>query len=167
MYNLTNYVVDAELVLKAEILNIRERLLASKTPEQKFRVLEENFLQSYLKQLRENPFVDFAVSKIINCPNQISIKDISEQTGYSQKHLIQIFKESVGVTPKAFLKVIRFQKAIQQIEHQIAIDWTTIAYDCGFYDQSHFIADFKVFSGFTPAEYLRQKGENLNYVPIK
>ncbi len=167
MHNLTNFVVDAELVLKSEILNIRGKLLASNTPGQKFSVLEDNLLQCYLHQLRENPFVDFAISRILYSPNQTSIKEISDNAGYSQKHLIQTFKENVGVTPKSFLKIIRFQRAIQHIENQIAVDWSAIAHDCGFYDQSHFIADFKTFSGFIPSEYLKQKGEVLNYVPIK
>ena len=78
-----------------------------------------------------------------------------------------MFKEHVGVTPKDFLKVIRFQNAIQQIEKQISVKWTDIAYDSGFYDQSHFIADFKKFSGYTPAQYLKIKGNTLNYIPIK
>ena len=167
MQNLTNYVVDAELVLNSEIINIRERLLESKAPEEKFQILEKSLLKCYLNQLGNNPFVEFAISKILACPNQISIKEISEKVGYSQKHIIKIFKENVGVTPKTFLKIIRFQNAIQQIEKQHLVDWSSIAFDCGFYDQSHFIADFKVFSGFTPTEYQKQKGETLNYVPIK
>lgn len=167
MQNLTNYVVDAELVLKSEILNIRERLLESKTKEEKFQILEENLLQCYLNQLQQNPFVNFAISKILSCPNQISIKEISEKVGYSQKHICKIFKENVGVTPKTFLKIIRFQKAIQQIEQQHFVDWSQIAFDCGFYDQSHFIADFKRFSGFTPSEYMKQRGNFLNYIPVK
>jgi AraC-like DNA-binding protein len=167
MNNLTNYVVDAELVLKAEILNIRERLLELIAPGEKFKCLEENLLKCYLRQLRENPFVDYAVSRIYNYPSQISIKEISEKAGYSQKHIIKIFKETVGVTPKTFLKIIRFQNAIQQIDNHDFIDWPSIAYDCGFYDQSHLIADFKLFSGFTPTEYLRHRGDYLNYIPIK
>jgi AraC-like DNA-binding protein len=148
-------------------LNIRERLLASRTIDLKFQILEENLLQCYLNKLQQNPFVDFAISKILACPNQVSIKEISQNVGFSHKHVCKIFKENVGVTPKAFLKIIRFQKAIQQIEEQRIMDWSAIAYDCGFYDQSHFIADFKVFSGFTPTEYIKQKGETLNYIPIK
>jgi AraC-like DNA-binding protein len=166
MNNLTNYVVDAELVLKAEILNIREQLLELNPPERKFRCLEENLLKCYLRQLRENPFVDFAISKIYHSPSQVSIKEISENVGYSHKHMVKIFKENVGVTPKTFLRIIRFQKAIQQIENHDFVDWSSIAYNCGFYDQSHFIADFKLFSGFTPTEYLKHRGDNLNYIPI-
>jgi len=167
MHNLTNYVIDAELVLIADILNIREILLEAKTPEIKFQLLENILLQCYLNQLKENPFVDFAITKILDSPNQISIKEIAGKAGYSQKHIIKIFKDNVGVTPKEFLKIVRFQKTIQQIAKQQSVDWSAIAYDCGFYDQSHFIADFKLFSGFTPTEYSKLKGEFINYIPIK
>ncbi len=167
MQNLTNFVVDAELVISPIILNIRERLLEASSPFEKFQVLEKLLLKIYLRKLKENSFVDFAVSKIIASPNQSSIKTISNKVGFSQKHFIKLFKEHVGVTPKEFLKVIRFQKAIQHIENQIAVDWSQISYDCGFYDQSHFIADFKNFSGFTPSEYIKQKGDFLNYIPVK
>ncbi|MEZ4852492.1 MAG: helix-turn-helix domain-containing protein [Bacteroidia bacterium] len=167
MYSLTNLVVDAELVLTPEILSIRGRLLEARTPFLKLQILEKHLLKIYLNKLSENPFVDFAVSTILTAPNQYSIKTISEKAGYSQKHIIKLFKEHIGVTPKEFLKVIRFQKAIEQIEQQEEVDWSAIAHDCGFYDQSHFIADFKHFSGFTPTEYMRQKGEILNYIPIE
>ncbi|MCB0376037.1 MAG: AraC family transcriptional regulator [Sinomicrobium sp.] len=167
MQNLTNAVVDAELVLKATVLNIRERLLEARTPLQKFHVLEQELLTCYLDRLNENPFVDFAISKILASPDQCSIKTISDKAGFSQKHIIKLFKEHVGVTPKTFLKIVRFQKAIRQIERQGPVDWAAVAYDCGFYDQSHFIADFRLFSGFTPTGYVRQKGDFLNYIPVK
>ncbi len=167
MHNLTNYVIDADLVLKADIMNIREILLEAKTPEIKFWLLENILLKCYINQLEENPFVDFVISKIIESPNQISIGEIAQNTGYSQKHIIKLFKNSVGVTPKDFLKIIRFQKAVQQIDIQQSVDWSAISFDCGFYDQSHFIADFKLYSGFTPTEYTNLKGDFINYIPIK
>ncbi|HBH49673.1 MAG TPA: hypothetical protein DDX98_13590 [Bacteroidales bacterium] len=167
MQNLKNFVVDAELVLNPEILNIRDNLLNTPEPSEKLLVLEQKLLDCYYSQLSENPFVDFAVAAITASPDQCSIKSIAENAGYSQKHIIKIFKEHVGVTPKEFLRVIRFQKVIQQIELQKSVDWSAIAYDCGYYDQSHFISDFKLFSGFTPNVYMANRGEILNYVPIK
>jgi len=166
MNNLTNFVVDAELVICREMLAIRERLLDVNTASMKFQILERQLLKIYINKLEANLFVDYAVSKILGSPDHCSIKAISNKVGYSQKHIIKLFKEHVGVTPKEFLKIIRFQKAIQLIEQQHCIDWTAVALDCGFYDQSHFIADFKRFSGFTPTEYLIQKGEILNYIPV-
>ena len=167
MHQLTNYVVDGELVLGPEILDIRELLLEFPRPLQKFHVLERELLAGYRNQFKQNQFVEFAISKILSSQSQSCIKDIIKKTGYSQKHIIKLFKEQVGVTPKTFHKVIRFQNTIQQIEQEHPIDWSSVVYDCGFYDQSHFIADFKYFSGFTPTAYIEKRGEFLNYLPIK
>ena len=167
MYALTNYVVDAELVLKNDILDLREQLKVAETIDEKFLILETNLLKHYRSYLGENSISDFAISKIISKPDQASLKEIASVAGYSQKHLIKIFKDTVGVTPKEFLKIIRFQKAIAEIEQQKNINWASLAADCGFYDQSHFIADFKTFSGFTPNEYVKLRGDFLNYVPIR
>lgn len=166
MHALTNYVVDAELVIKNKILDLREKLREPSSIELKFQILESNLLKHYIDKLEENPFVEYMVSNIVRCPNQIRLKQLSVKVGYTQKHLIKIFRDHVGVTPKEFLKIIRFQKTITEIEESKNINWSTLALDCGFYDQSHFIADFKTFSGFTPEEYLRQRGEFLNYIPI-
>ncbi|MEZ4794860.1 MAG: helix-turn-helix domain-containing protein [Flavobacteriaceae bacterium] len=164
---LTNIVADAETVMDPELLFLRESLLDPQDPQQKFVLLEQQLLKRYLSHFKETPFVDFAVSTILATPQQCSIQTLSNKVGYSQKHLIQLFRNQVGVTPKTFLKVIRFQKAIQQLAQQQDIDWLAVAHDCGFYDQAHFIADFKHFSGFTPSEYLHLRNDMLNYVPVK
>ncbi len=166
LHALTNTVVDAEQVLNIDILGLREALLEQPTPEQKLALLEETLLRHYQQQLVQNPFVDFAVAKILSSPRQLSLKDLAGKVGYSQKHVIKLFKDHVGVPPKEFLKVIRFQQAVAQIEQRGTVNWLALALDCGYYDQSHFIADFKSFSGFTPMEYLLRKGENLNYIPV-
>ena len=99
-------------------------------------------------------------------PNQVILKNISDKIGFSQKHFIKIFKENVGLTPKGFLKIIRFQKAVQEIESSKIINWTHIAFKSGYYDQAHFIHDFKNFSGFSPQKYLQIKNDQLNYLPV-
>jgi len=166
MYTLTNTVVDAELVMEPALLDIRDQLVEETTPERKLYLLEKRLSEIYSKQLFENIFIDYAVSRILASPDSCSIGDISDRAGYSHKTMIRYFREHVGVTPKEFLKVVRFQKAILQIENQGKVDWQEVAFDCGFYDQSHFIADFRCFSGFTPTDYLRSRGEFLNYIPV-
>ena len=120
--------------------------------ELKIEILENDLFIHFAPFLKRNPFTDFVIQKIIDRPHHCSIKEISDQVGYSQKHVIKIFKANIGVTPKEFLKIIRFQKAIDDIEKKGTVNWTSIADDCGFYDQSHFIADFRKFSGLTPAQ---------------
>jgi AraC-like DNA-binding protein len=72
----------------------------------------------------------------------------------------------VGVSPKQYLKIMRFQKAISAIENNVSIQWSQIALESGYFDQAHFIHDFKHFSGFTPNEYIKRKSSTLNYIPV-
>ena len=106
------------------------------------------------------------MAEILRRPDQTNLGRVSDKIGYSQKHFIAMFRQQVGITPKAYLKIIRFQKAIGEIEEKKEVNWTDISQDCGFYDQAHFIHDFKFFSGFTPEEYVRRKSDMLNYVPV-
>jgi AraC-like DNA-binding protein len=72
----------------------------------------------------------------------------------------------VGVSPKQYLKILRFQRAIAAIESTETIQWSQIALQSGYYDQAHFIHDFRHFSGFTPNEYIKRKASTLNYIPV-
>lgn len=163
---LTDSVVDGDLVLTSEIMNLREMILASTLIPQKFIIVENYLVKKFRSKLIVNPFIEFAVNKIIACSNQMSIEEISNKVGYSQKHLIKLFKDNVGLTPKGFLKIIRFQKTIEEIATTKEINWAGIAYESGYYDQAHFINDFKLFSGFTPQEYLSKQSDYLNYIAV-
>lgn len=166
LHELTDTVVDGELVLTSEILNLREQLLLLPSVQKKFAYAEQYLEKRYGSRLEPNRCVDFAVSRILQLPDLLTIEDISRKVGYSHKHFIKLFKDNVGVTPKAFLKITRFQKAIMEIEAHQEISWARIALESGFYDQAHFINDFRNFSGFTPAQYLAVKNDQLNYVPV-
>jgi AraC-like DNA-binding protein len=94
------------------------------------------------------------------------LHQLSDEIGYSQKHFIDLFRQQVGVTPKQYIKIMRFQKAICAIERERFISWNRISLESGYYDQAHFIHDFKHFSRFTPNEYMKRKAATLNYVPV-
>ncbi len=166
LHELTDSVVDGDLVLTNEIMHMREMILSTPDIPKKFSCAERYLLKHFGSKLVPNPFIDFAVDKILRSPSPLSIEYLSNKVGYSQKHFIQLFKENVGLTPKGFLKITRFQKTIQEIEASKKISWSGIALESGYYDQAHFINDFKSFSGFTPAEYVSLKNDQLNYVPI-
>ena len=128
--------------------------------------MAEDFLTGLLvRDHSPRPFVEYGVSRIVGDPTLSRLAQLTEEVGYSKKHFINKFKQDVGVSPKEYLRIMRFQKAVNEIEHR-TLDWTEIALDCGYYDQAHFINDFRSFSGFTPVEYSLRKNGNLNYVPI-
>ncbi len=166
MDEMADRVVDADLLWGNDFAFLREQLLGIKEIDLKFETVESFLLGHFPGKLVGNPAVDYALAEIIRQPDQISLAGLSQHIGYSQKHFIGMFKRQVGITPKAYLKIIRFQKAITAIERRREVNWAIISQDCGFYDQPHFINDFKVFSGFTPAEYTRAKNGVLNYVPV-
>ena len=169
MNELTDWVVEADLVFGRNILNLREQLLATSSIDRMFCLVERFLLQSAGNTLPLDsmyPCVGYAVSSLTNRPNDLGLRHLNEQIGYSQKHFISLFKRQVGVAPKQYLRIMRFQKAIQQIEKDSTVPWSEIARQGGFYDQAHFINEFKAFSGFTPGEYVKRKSDLLNYIPV-
>ena len=132
----------------------------------KFATAERFLLKHSAGRLVANPAVEYALQEILRQPDQISLARLNQNIGYSQKHFIDLFKRQIGIAPKSYLRIVRFQKAVTQIEQRREVNWTIIAHDCGFFDQAHFINDFKSFSGFTPEEYVRRKNGILNYVPV-
>jgi len=164
---ITGRVVEGELILNSVFSELRERLLEQDSPAAMFRLAEAMLMKQFQSKLEINSFVGFAVNSILANPAGTIIKSIADKAGYSSKHLINIFSNHTGISPKSFLRIMRFQKAIQDIENTGSISWVALAHDCCYYDQAHLIANFKEFSGFTPMEYMQAKGgEWLNYVPV-
>lgn len=166
MEEISDCVVDAGLVWGIEFGELRERLLATSDIDLRFRMVEDFLLAKFAGQLDMNPCVAFAVTEMMRRPDALNIGRMNEKIGYSKKHFAEMFRKHVGVTPKSYLKIMRFQKAVRTIDAATEIGWGEIALECGFYDQSHFIHDFKHFSGFTPEEYSQIHTNYQNYIPV-
>jgi AraC-like DNA-binding protein len=169
MSELTDTVTDADLVFGRRFRDFREQLLAA-DPVARMFVLVEIFLSQQAGPAMEADLssrcIDHAVSSIIHQPTLRSLHRLSDQLGYSQKHFINLFRQQVGLSPKQYLRIMRFQKAICAIEGNEFVHWSRVALESGYFDQAHFIHDFKGFFGFTPNEYLKRKTSLLNYVPV-
>jgi len=164
---ITERVVEGDLVLNRVFLEMREQLLEKQSVPAMFLTAEKMLSDEFRNKLVINPLVEFAVNSIVANPAQVTIKSIAHKTGYSPRHFIETFSSHVGVNPKSFLRILRFQKAINEIQTRGNINWIALADECGYYDQAHLIANFKEFSGFTPVQYIENTtGEWLNYVPV-
>jgi AraC-like DNA-binding protein len=117
-------------------------------------------------------------------PNDVDLARLPDEFGCSRRHLIAQFRKYFGMSPKAIARISRFHRAVAAVHragrrdplsyaegkpyldcHEVgtvrtatqpSIRWTDLALDCGYYDQSHFINDFKSFSGMSPLEFLRR-----------
>jgi len=163
---LHNLHVSLEDLWGIEATLLRERLLESSTPEEKFQVIEECLLARAFKPLERHRAVGFALGLFRNIHTAPAIADVSDRIGISSRRFIQLFSNEVGLTPKLFCRVRRFQQVLQVIHRGDDCDWADLAASCGYFDQAHFIHDFKAFSGINPTTYLAQKTEHLNHVPI-
>jgi AraC-like DNA-binding protein len=163
---LQNNVVDLEIFWKSAASSLRDRLLEASSPSEKFRILED----ALLARCRGVQSTHRAVSSALDCfmrePGNAAIRAVADRVGFSPRHFIELFNDQVGMTPKVFCRVRRFQRVLSQIQRHDA-RWAELAADCGFYDQAHLIRDFREFCGMTPGDYLKKRPEYPNFVPIR
>jgi AraC-like DNA-binding protein len=152
---LQNQVVSLDAIWGTFAAELRERLYAAATIQARFALLEQ-FLLARLRETTQGlKAVQYAVAELARHHGTLSIRDLSESMGMSQKHLIVQFKQLVGCTPKELGRLYRFGDILASIDLTQPVDWTLVAHKFYFHDQSHFIRDFREFSGHTPTDYLR------------
>ncbi|TCO77919.1 helix-turn-helix domain-containing protein [Marinisporobacter balticus] len=88
--------------------------------------------------------------------NDLSINDFCKQYGINQRQIERIFNKYIGISPKLFYRINRFQETVNYFKKSNNNSFTSLAYNNNYYDQTHFIKDFKSFTGSTPTEFLNQ-----------
>jgi AraC-like DNA-binding protein len=159
--------VSLDTLWGAEAGLLREQLLEAKTPEAKFAAFERALLERMAGASDPpHPGVRFAVGNFRRVPNR-AISTVTDQIGLSQRRFIQLFAQQVGLTPKVYCRVQRFQRVLRHIARcKDGIDWTEVALTCGYFDQAHFIHDFRAFSGINPSSYVANKTQFQNHVAL-
>ncbi|MBV8437330.1 MAG: AraC family transcriptional regulator [Silvibacterium sp.] len=157
--------VSLECLWRASVNEIRERLLASLDIDSMFAVTQSILMRHTVRPLELHPGVMFALHRFCAQP-QTTVASVIDRIGLSHRRFAQLFNNQVGLTPKSFSRVQRFQRVLHTVHRASNIDWTGVALDCGYYDQAHFIHDFQEFSGFTPTVYAARATEHLNHVPL-
>ena len=142
------------------------RLQEARSVDMKFQVLEQWLLGLVRRPLQHHPAVLFGMKEFQNNPSLSSSAQMAERVGFSQRHFIQLFRDEVGLAPKLFCRVQRFQQVILAVHKLETVDWVDIALSCGYFDQAHFNHDFREFSGLTPTEYLTLRTDHTNHVKM-
>ena len=145
---------------------LRERLLSAPSVDAMLAILERDLLDHLTRPLELHPAIDFARKRICRAPHATTMAAVTQRIGMSQRRFIELFREQIGLAPKAFCRVRRFQRVLEAVHRRQSVDWAQVALDGGYYDQAHFIHDFQDFSGMTPGAYLAKATEHLNHVPI-
>jgi AraC-like DNA-binding protein len=160
---LTGHVVELDSLLGNSALELRDTLLEASGANAKFRVLER-FLFRRASRPSRTPLVAYALSEFHRDDSAVRVRQVADSLGVSHKHFIELFRREVGLTPKRFCRVRRFQQTLAEVKAHRVVDWAEVAGAAGYYDQAHFINDFRSFSGITPSEYLARRYGEANFV---
>jgi AraC-like DNA-binding protein len=145
-----------------EIADVRTRLSFLE------RFLTERFALQLAQRGRQRAGeVAFAVRGFECAPGMATVRDMAKQTGWSERRFSQVFREAVGLSPKTWCRVQRFQRAVQQLHAGGDVRWAEMALDCGFYDQSHFANEFRAFSGIDATTYSARRTRWANHIAVE
>jgi AraC-like DNA-binding protein len=135
---------------------IRERLASATPARERFRILE-NALRSRLRgHLEHHPAVSLALDGFRANHSRGVVRKLARDAGLSDRRFIDVFRSEVGLNPKLFNRIERFQRVLARVDRVAEPEWDRLAVEHGYFDQSHLIRDFLEFSGFSPADYLRR-----------
>ncbi|MDR1859754.1 MAG: helix-turn-helix domain-containing protein [Bacteroidales bacterium] len=135
--------------------DLEERMGCVADFEDRVRIAENYFIASLQKQYEEYEFrrLHHVIETLVRRRGEVSVDGMAAAACLSRRQFERIFAERIGTSPKQYLKTIRFQRALYEKQLNNSLTMTELAIDCGYYDQAHFIADFKTFCGQTPLKF--------------
>jgi len=162
---LTGHIENLDAIWGRRFDELRDQLLEAPSVTGMFARLETWLLTMAGDRLEVDPFTSYALEVLDTRPRLPSMSALASELGYSQKHMIALFDKRVGLSPKRYARIARFQRIVTALEAGRPASWSDFARDMGFYDQAHFTNEMKAFSGLTPETYLTRKGPFLNFLP--
>lgn len=166
---LNDSVVDLDLLLGERFTSVRDGLgevLERQGPEAMLNGAGE-LLAALFPASKEVPHrLSIALAALHRQGVGGSIRTLSEEVGCSQKHLNDLFLRHVGLGPKRYAGVVRFQTLLRALEGEGDPDWAQLALTHGYYDQSHMVNAFREMTGLSPTRYMEAKGPYLNWLPV-
>lgn len=163
---LANAHVELDAIWGRSGRELGARLCEAATPELRLRLLEQTLLARLERARPRHPAVTYALCQLSRSPAPRSIGEIGEATGLSARRFIALFTAQVGLTPKLFARVRRFQRVLKLAHARPRPDWIELALGCGYYDQAHLVRDFGDFAALAPSAYLRLRSHDPNHLAL-
>lgn len=125
------------------------------------------FLNFYKKSLHDQLNKDksfglkkYLINQILNSSGNIRVEDLADTSGYSVRYVNRMFKAEMGIPPKKFCKIVRFQRCLSDMCNRLRdskdLNLGMLSFDLGYADESHMIRDFKEYTNRTPHEFWKE-----------
>jgi AraC-like DNA-binding protein len=166
MHELTNRVVELDDLLGVEGQLLVEQLRDAPDWGARFELLDEALVRRLDAARPASPDVAWAWGRLVESRGRLSVGQLCEELGCSRKHMLRRFNEQIGLAPKTYARLLRFQRAVHLLGHRDGAHWADqreygagrqmcwgeIAFECGYFDQAHMNRDFRQFAGASPGE---------------
>ncbi|HLT86712.1 MAG TPA: helix-turn-helix transcriptional regulator [Sphingobacterium sp.] len=151
---LNDDVIPLEEILGEQANPLKDRLANTPNLYSKKDLLDQFFLETLSRrQLSEPKGIAFLEQVILQKGGNIRLDVLLQETDLSLRSVERLFWEYVGMSPKQFCKVIRFNQAFLLRKNNPHISWQEIVFHCGYYDQSHYISEFRSYMGVSPQKF--------------
>jgi AraC-like DNA-binding protein len=154
-------------VLGNGVLALRERLLNTPALGERFALVQQWIMARMREQQAVHPAVLWSLRQLNASAGRTSVSRLAAETGYSRKHLAELFQRQVGMSPKALARVLRFQGAVTMLRQAQAVPWAQLAGQCGYYDQAHLSNEFRAIAGMAPGDFVRQQQPDGQSIVLK
>jgi AraC-like DNA-binding protein len=153
----TDSCLDLSLMPEKQGLHLSERLLNTSSISDRIELISAFlFFQIRRNSAPADRPVEYALSQIIQSNGNIALRKLQEPLGLSERGLERKFKQGVGISPKLFSRICRFQASLRQLRNNDYDKLSDVAFENDYADQSHFIRAFNEFAGFSPKQYQKQ-----------
>lgn len=157
---ITSQNVSVKDIWKNEGDILEEKILIASNDEQRIQIIESFLLQKLKQHISTaDPAINYCVQYILQNHGNINVPVLASAVNISPRQLERRFIAAVGISMMTLARIQRFQHTLYLLEKNQYTSFTALTYELGFYDQAHFIKDFKVFTGLSPKQYL---SENLS-----
>ena len=133
------------------------QLFDASTWEERFAVLDREIASTVFAASPVPAEVSWAWRALTRSEGRVRIADLVRHVGWSERHFATQFRDQLGLTPKAFARVLRFGRAVRTLSSEHSATLADVALSCGYYDQAHFTRDFQEFAGVTPLTLLGRR----------
>jgi AraC-like DNA-binding protein len=155
---LTGQTLGIRDVLGIDVKDMEEQIFAMESDEEMVGLVERFLLERHPDKDNNVTLVNRIVQSAIENREIIKVEDMVSLFGINKRTLQRLFSRYVGVSPKWVIQRYRLQEAAELMEKGSVTDWAKLSQDLGYYDQAHFIKDFKAMLGRSPEEYVKEIG---------
>jgi AraC-like DNA-binding protein len=148
-----NTVVPLEKLFGKDGQDIEQKILNAGTTSERISLIETFLFNRLTDTETVDHIVKSTVETILTANGQLSVDELSRQTNINRRQLVRKFSTAIGLSPKQLSKTIRLQATLKTLLARKNVSLTDMAYEGKYYDQAHFIKDFKEFTGLTPKEF--------------